>query len=285
MPRIVDSPTCIGGRARQGWGSCGPRGGAMASTSGRRESQTIIRGVTGRFRVPQVLDRFCGPARRRLRCGGGLPRRRPWSVWSTVNAIAPHASSDTRAYGGGEVNRHASPDDDLLPACRRREASQTVLAPIFEDQVDGASKTLQRRRLRLPLAIRSGNLWAVRDVPVPVPFHHRSEFVSHASSCTTSYRPPGRFPAFRPARCFVLLPLRQARRRFERLFQRLRRGRASLWMVATGVIPRQRTGLWTPPALRTRAPALARHPPLKAKGPARSRSPCPCCHARRAQTR
>jgi len=86
-----------------------------------------------------------------------------------------------RSYDG-VAGRPASPDDDRLSGRRRGYATQAVLAPVLKNQGDGVAQAFQGGRLRLALAIRAGNLWAIRDVPTSVPFHYRGELVSHSSS-------------------------------------------------------------------------------------------------------
>jgi len=137
--------------------------------------------LTGQSRVPKGPDKSSGPERPRSLCAWARPRQFPSWNWSKGNAPGLRASSDTRASADGEAGRHASPDDDLLPARRRGYAAKAVLTPVLKNQCDGTPQALQGRRLRLALAIRAGNLRAVRDVPALVPFHYRGELVPHAS--------------------------------------------------------------------------------------------------------
>jgi hypothetical protein len=82
------------------------------------------------------------------------------SEWSGLRA-----TDGNRASSGDEAGRHASPYDDLLPTRRCRYATKSVFAAILQDERDRTGQALQRRRLRLALAIRPRDLRAVGDIP------------------------------------------------------------------------------------------------------------------------
>src|SRR4029453_15827193 len=123
--------------------------------------------------------------------GSGLP---PCGACTLVSARwtdqAVNSSAKLGNRKGGEAGRPASPDDDLLSGRRCGYAAQAVLAPVLKDQSDGVAQTVQSGRLRLALAIRAGNLWAIRDVPTSIPFHYRGELVSHARILLPPFQGP-----------------------------------------------------------------------------------------------
>jgi hypothetical protein len=108
------------------------------------------------------------------------------SVRWTDQALNSSAKLGNRK--SGEAGRPASPDDDLLSGRRCGYAAQAVLAPVLKDQSDGVAQTFQGGRLRLALAIRAGNLWAIRDVPRP----------SRSTTAVNSFRTPA--SSFPPSR-------------------------------------------------------------------------------------
>ena len=101
----------------------------------------------------------------RSRCDAALPRPPLWWDSSKASGTGLRVSDGNGASSDDEAGRHASPYDDLLPTRRCRYATKPVFAAILEDERDRTGQALQRRRLRLALAVRPRDLRAVGDIP------------------------------------------------------------------------------------------------------------------------
>jgi hypothetical protein len=143
-----------------------------------RSSSWLAR-LTGRAPAQKGPDISCAQVRRRFLCDAALSRARLWWDWSRANGSGLRVSDGNRASSGDEASRHASTYDDLLPASRCGYASKPIFPAIIQDKCDRAGQVLQRRRLRLALAVSPWDLGAVGDIPGAVPLDYRRKLVSH----------------------------------------------------------------------------------------------------------
>src|SRR5437762_919080 len=81
---------------------------------------------------------------------------------------------------GGTDVRHVH--GDRLALGLWRNASQSIVSTVLEDERDGLDEALTRLLLRVPLAVRAGHLGAEGDHPFFVAFENARELVTHAIS-------------------------------------------------------------------------------------------------------
>ena len=127
-------------------------------------------------------DKSSAPAGPKPRCVEESLPFDQFRGWSTRNVNRPRASGNIHASADGAAGIHASLNRYRITQGIRRSAAKSVLAAIFQNQLDGGAKVCAAFFDAVPLPVGAGNLRRPSDKPFAIAFDHSCEFVPHGTS-------------------------------------------------------------------------------------------------------
>ena len=128
------------------------------------------------------LRRFALRACLKAQYGGERLQHAPFADSPKGCVLCLHAATRSHIGAGAEGVGRASSDYDEFLTCIGRQGTQRLLASVLQDHSDGFAQIGHAFLTRLALSVGPGHFRAIGDVPRPVPFDNRCEFVMHVIS-------------------------------------------------------------------------------------------------------
>ena len=138
--------------------------------------------LTGRSLEPTIPGKSFAPISPQPRCGAeSLPSAR-FPDCTTRRASRLRVSNNTRESADGARGIRASLNCNRLAKSVCRYPAKSILAPVFQNQLDGSAQAFTALFYAAPLPVGAWNLWRPGNKPFAVSLNDRCEFVPHGMS-------------------------------------------------------------------------------------------------------
>jgi len=147
----------------------------------RRQLQALVRRRSIRTRPPEPRGhgKSSGQACQGFQYGEALLPLRRSEDYTRGSGNGLHAWDSTHSAASVEEARCASLECDGFTLRISGKVPQSILTPIFENELNRLNETRTGFGLRATLPIRTGDFGAIGDIPVIALFENRREFVFH----------------------------------------------------------------------------------------------------------